>query len=270
MKKILFLLAVSIGFLGHSQAQDVNDITKKVLAACANADNITYDFTSFERFSNKKVNSHIEFKYQSSPLKIYANSLSPTKAQLLYIPSQSSKVQVKKGLKIKLDRHSSMLIKDQHHSIDNAGFGTFKRIIEQSIKSKGLTVNSPKLASFIKVLGTVTYDGKKCWAAEINDDDYRIINHKVAADETTVWKLGAKLAIPEYRVKELNDIGNELTPGQIIKIPSSYAKKTTVYIDQATYLPIYQKMEDDKGVYEIYEFKNLKTNVKFTNSDFTL
>ena len=58
----------------------------------------------------------------------------------------------------------------------------------------------------------------------------------------------------EYKIKELNDIGDEVKPGQVIKIPSSYAKKTTLYIDKTNYLPIYHKMEDEKGIYEIYEF----------------
>ena len=85
---------------------------------------------------------------------------------------------------------------------------------------------------------------------------------------TSVWAIGKKLAISEYKIKELNDIGDEVKPGQVIKIPSSYAKKTTLYIDKTNYLPIYHKMEDEKGIYEIYEFKSLKLGVNLTDADF--
>lgn len=270
MKKLFLGLVLSVGFIGLSQAQNVNEITKKILDACGKADNVTYDFFAFERFEGtKRVNSEVKIRFQESPMKIYADSKKPTAAKLIYIPSVNSKVLVKKGLSLKLDLYSKLLMADQHHPLNQAGFSTFKRIIEQSIKTKGYTTSSPELGSFVKVLGSVTYDGKDCWKAEIIDNDYKIISHTVKADEKTVWDLGRKYSLPEYRIKEINDISNDLTVGQVIKMPSAYAKKTTVFIDKATYLPIYQKMEDDEGVYEIYEFKNLKTNVKFTDADFT-
>ena len=202
-------------------------------------------------------------------MKIYADSKKPTAARLIYVPSSNSKVLVKKGLTLKLDLYSNLLMADQHHPLNQAGFGTFKKIIEQSIKTKGYTTSSAELSSFVKLLGTVTYDGKTCYAIEILDKDYKLISHKVSADEKTVWDLGRKYNVPEYRIKEINGIDNELTAGQVIKMPSAYAKKTTVYVDKATYLPIYQKMEDDEGVYEIYQFKSLRTNVQFTDADFS-
>lgn len=271
MKKLFLGLALSIGFIGLSQAQNVNEITKKILDACGKADNVTYDFFAYERFAGtKKVNSEVHIRVQETPLKIYADSKKPTVAKLVYIPSVNPKILVKKGLSLKLDLYSKLLMADQHHPLNQAGFGTFKKIIEQSIKSKGYTLSSPELGSFVKILGTVTYDEKSCWKVEINDLDYKIISHKVTADEKTVWDLGRKYSVPEYRIKEINDIGNELTEGQVIKMPSAYAKKTTVFIDKTTFLPIYQKMEDDAGIYEVYEFKNLKINVKFTDDDFKL
>ncbi len=270
MKKLFLGLALSVGFIGLANAQNVNDITKKILDACGKANNVTYDFFAYERFEGtKKVNSEVKIKFQANPMKIYADAKSPTAARLLYIPSVSSKVKVKKGLTLNLDIYSKLLMNDQHHPLNQAGFGTFKKIIEQSIKSKGYTTSSPELGSFVKVLGTVTYDGQECWKVEINDNDYKIISHTVKPDEKTVWDLGRKYSVPEFRIKELNGIGNDLTAGQVLKMPSAYAKKTTVYIDKSNYLPIYQKMEDDAGVYEIYEFKNLKTNVKFTDDDFS-
>lgn len=270
MKKLFLGLALSVGFIGISQAQNVNDITKKILDACGKADNISYDFFAFERFDGtKRVNSEVHLRVQETPLKIYADSKKPTVAKLVYIPSVNPKIHVKKGLSLRLDLYSKLLMADQHHPVSQAGFGTFKRIIEQSIKSKGFTLASPELGSFVKILGSVTYDGKDCWKAEIIDNDYKMVSHTVKPDEKTVWDLGRKYSVPEYKIKSLNGIGNDLTSGQVIKMPSAYAKKTTVYIDKATYLPIYQKMEDDEGVYEIYEFKNLKTNVKFTDADFT-
>lgn len=271
MKKLFLGLALTAGFFGVSQAQNVNDITKKVLDACGKANNITYQFNSYERFANgKKVNADVFLKFQASPLKVYADAKKPTAAKLVYIPSVNPKVQVKKGLTLKLDLYSKMLMADQHHPLDNAGFGTFKRIIEHSIKEKGYTTSSPELGNFVKITGSTTYDNKACWTIEILDKDYKIVKYTVKAGENTVFDLERKHAVPAYRIKQLNDIGNGISAGQVLKVPSAYAKKTTIYVDKETFLPIYQKMEDDEGVYEIYEFKNVKLNVKFTDEDFQL
>lgn len=271
MKKLLLGLALSIVFIGSANAQNVNEIAKKILDACANAKSISYDFYAYERFAgSKRVNSEVTIKYQASPLKVFAEAKKPTRATLAYVPSSHPKVHVKKGLKLRLDLTSSMLMKDQHHPLSNAGFGTFKNIIEKSIKAKGLSLNSSNLSDFIVMKGSKTYDGKDVWVVEILDKDYKIVNYTVTAADKTIWDVGSKLAIPEYRVMQLNNIKEDLTTGQVLKVPSSYAKKTTVYVDKATYLPVFQELEDDEGIYERYEFKNVKLNQKFTNADFEL
>jgi LysM repeat protein len=157
-------------------------------------------------------------------------------------------------------------MKEQHQTIDRAGFGRIKKVLMTSINAR----KGEDLNKYAKIVGSVQYDGKDCYKIEINDPEYKIINYTVKAGQTTVWKVGDALAVPEYRIKELNDIDDDLKVGQVIKIPSSYAKKTTIYLDKATNLPLYQKMEDDKGTYEIYEMKNLKINVPLTDADFTL
>ncbi|MCO5249227.1 MAG: DUF1571 domain-containing protein [Chitinophagales bacterium] len=271
MKKLFFTLTLIAGCVSMTFAQDVNDITKKVLDACGKANHITYDFYSAERFEgNKIVNAEVKIKFQGSPMKVYADASKPQKAILVYIPSENSKVHVKKGLKIWLALDSKLIMKEQHHTLDNAGFATFKRIIEQSIKDKGMTVNSPKLTDFVIYKGETTYDGHRCWMVDIIDNDYKIVSYKVPS-AMTIWALGKKLSVPEYTVQQINNLkSNDLTAGQVLKVPSSYAKKTTVYINQSNYLPIYQKMYDNDGVFEEYQFKNVKTNVKFTNADFDL
>lgn len=264
-KTILLTFLLGVFSVTTTFAQTIEDLLEKSNAAMLALKTYSFDFYSHERFSNGKIiNSHIQFKIQESPKKIYANSIEPQKAQLIYIPSVQSKVKVKKGFTLNLELTNGLLMKEQHQTINRAGFVRTRKVLMTSIEQR----KGQDLDKFAKIMGTVTYDGKACWKIEINDPDYKIIEHTVKADETTVWKLGDKLAIPEYKIKELNGIKDELTPGQKIKIPSSYAKKTTIYLDKATYLPLYQKMEDEKGMYETYEIKNLKLGVSLTDADF--
>ncbi|HQD12552.1 MAG TPA: LysM peptidoglycan-binding domain-containing protein [Chitinophagales bacterium] len=270
MKKLSTLLLATIVWLSYSAAsyaQSVDEMIPKVMSAMGNAKTMTYRFYAQERMKDGKYSkSDVEFKVNANPLRIYAVAHLPESATLLHEASKSPDVRVKKGFKLTLSPTNKLLMKGVHNPITRAGFGQIKKILETSIAQR----KGQDLASFVKVLGTVTYDNKECWKVEINDPEYKIITYTVAANETSVWQIGKKLAISEYKIKELNDIGDEVTPGQKIKIPSSYAKKTTLYIDKSNYLPIYHKMEDEKGVYEVYEFKNLKLGVTFTEADFQL
>jgi outer membrane lipoprotein-sorting protein len=266
MKKVTSILLIATVFLANvSFAQNVTETIPKVMAAMGNAKTMTYHFYAQERMHDGKYSkSDVEFKVIASPLKIYASAHLPQSAQLIYEGAVSKDVRVKKGLKLTLSPTNSLLMKGVHNPITRAGFAQIKKILETSMAQR----KGEDLTSYVKILGTVNYDGKDCWKIEINDADYKIVDYTVAAGETSVWAIGKKLAISEYKIKELNDIGDDVKPGQKIKIPSSYAKKTTLYIDKSTYLPIYHKMEDEKGIYEIYEFKELKLGVNLTDADF--
>lgn len=266
MKKITGIFLIATLFLANlSNAQNVTEMIPKVMSAMGTNKTMTYHFYAQERMNDGKYSkSDVEFKVVPSPLKLYAKANLPQSAQLFYNSAVSKDVKVKKGLKLNLSPTNSLLMKGVHNPVTRAGFGQIKKILETSIAQR----KGEDLASFVKVLGTVNYDGNDCWKIEINDPDYKIINYTVPAGTTTVWQIGSKLAISEYKIKELNNIGDDVKAGQVLKIPSSYAKKTTLYIDKSTYLPIYHKMEDEKGIYEIYEFKDLKLGVSLTDADF--
>lgn len=266
MKKVTSILMIAGIFLANlSFAQSVTETIPKIMAAMGNAKTMSYHFFAKERMNDGKMSkSDVEFKVIANPLRIYAQAHLPQSAQLIYESAVSKDVKVKKGFKLNLSPTNSLLMKGVHNPITRAGFAQIKKILETSMAQR----KGEDLSSYVKILGTVNYDGKDCWKVEINDADYKIIDYTVAAGETSVWAIGKKLAISEYKIKELNDIGDEVKPGQVIKIPSSYAKKTTLYIDKSNYLPIYHKMEDEKGIYEIYEFKNLKLGVNLTDADF--
>lgn len=266
MKKLSINLIVAILLMANvSFAQSVTETIPKVMSAMGNAKTMTYHFYAQERMhDNKYSKSDVEFKVIANPLKIYANAHEPQSAQLYYNDATSKDVRVKKGFKLNLSPTNSLLMKGVHNPVTRAGFGQIKKILQTSMDQR----KGQDLASYVKLLGTVTYDGKECWKIEINDPDYKIINYTVQPGETSVWAIGNKLAISEYKIKELNDIGDGVKAGQVIKVPSSYAKKTTLFIDKSNYLPIYHKMEDEKGVYEIYEFKDLKLGVTLDDADF--
>ena len=73
----------------------------------------------------------------------------------------------------------------------------------------------------------------------------------VSYDNKDCWKV--ELSDPDYKIVNYTVAAGETTVWQIGK---------------STSLPIYHKMEDEKGIYEIYEFKELKLGVTLTDADF--
>jgi outer membrane lipoprotein-sorting protein len=57
--------------------------------------------------------------------------------------------------------------------------------------------------------------------------------------------------------------------GKTLKVPSSYAKKSVLYIQKDTKIPVYQEMSDDKGLFEKYEYRDVVVNPKFADDEFT-
>jgi outer membrane lipoprotein-sorting protein len=268
MKKLMLAILAGSMLSAPVQAQSAIDIMERCLDAMGSVKTMSYHFVSQERFKGGVMKqADVKFKIQVTPLKIYADVTKPQSAKLSYIPSVSAKVSVKKGpLKLNFEPTNSMLIGDQHHPVNKAGFGSVKSILEKNLEMR----KGEDLSKYVKLIGSVTYQERSCWKIEINDPDHRIIEYTVKPEDKTIWTIGKRMALPEYRISELNGYidFDDITPGQKIKIPSSYAKKTTLYVDKATYLPIYQKMEDAVGVYEVYEFKDLKIGVSLTDADF--
>ena len=55
----------------------------------------------------------------------------------------------------------------------------------------------------------------------------------------------------------------------MIQVPNVYAKIILLMIDKEYMLPISEKIIDDKGLYETYEYFNLKVNTPNAPEEFT-
>lgn len=92
-------------------------------------------------------------------------------------------------------------------------------------------------------------------------------------ENETIRSIAQKKGIGEYMILELNDeldgFNDDLEEEQKILIPNSYAKNMELYIDKKTFLPVFQKIADDKGLYEQYEYTNVILNPIIPDKTFT-
>ncbi len=272
---ILFFAVIT--FSSNLFAQEESEtkmVVTKVLETIKKAKGYTYVMKGSERIPGKAEFRVTEVltKVNIAPKKIYTKVLSsPNKGtEMLYVNGErDNKVLVKAGIlpSLKLSPLSSLLTKEQHHSVLSSGFMFFYKLVSEGAKRAD---EKDEFNTVFKLAGEVTFDGKKCYKLIIEDPTYALTTYKGVKGDNP-YSVSQKLLTPEFAIQELNNIKyiDDNLEGKTIKIPTSYAKKSVIYIDKNTFYPIYQEMTDSKGVFEKYEFTNLKISPAFAADEFT-
>jgi len=169
-------------------------------------------------------------------------------------------------MNVSLDTYSPMVRKGSHHTVHEVGFDYIYGIVSHIAKNCG--------ADFDKIFqyeGEVIFDQKSCYKIVIDYTPYKIEKYTVNPGEN-VTDIAYKMFVSDFQILELNkgiDDYNDVVPGQMINVPNAYARKTVMYIDEKTFLPIVQQMYDAKGLMAEYDFINLKLNPAIGSAEFT-
>lgn len=280
MKKSIFVVAVLavlavFNFSASAPESQTHQIVTKMLNAMNSAKSYTYTMKSLERINGMKNlrGGDIYTKVNVNPQKLYLKMITdPNKGtEILYVKGErDGKALVNPGKMLptlKFLPTNSMLTKDQHHIVTTSGFSTTARIMGDAVKRADAQA---KFDSVFKYPGDVEWAGRKCYKIVIEDPTWTYTTYKALPNEK-MYDIATKLLIPEYSLVELNGVKNfeENLGGRTLKVPTSYAKKTILFVDKQTFFPILQEMQDDKGIFEHYEFSNLVINPTFKDDEFT-
>ncbi|MDX2001211.1 MAG: DUF1571 domain-containing protein [Chitinophagales bacterium] len=280
MKRILLLAFLLLGAyitFADSTAITSRDIMNTMVSRISAAKTLKFTLKSWERMNGKDVFNDVDCKLSVSPLKLYLLSKAePNKGvEILYneaIWGKKAKVNPGKMLpNVTLDPYGKQMRKDQHHTILNSGFSFLGQIISRAVK-KADTEAPGQFETLFKYEGEFVWQNRTCYKVTITDPTFKYVDYVVKAGES-IASLEQKNHICGYLIVEKNkDVVPDvfsLKEGMKIKIPTSYAKKTTLLIDKQTYMPIVQTMFDDIGQFERYEFHNVVVNPSFAENEFT-
>ena len=279
MKKIILSLCVIFltATAFNKPTNEAKVIIEKMLVSIDKLKTLSYTMKGWERMSDGKDQySEIDAKLNVKPQKIYIHSKAEPNegVQIIYNEEfYGKKAYVNAGKfipNLKLDPFSSRMRDKQHHTILNTGFTTLGNIIKNAMQRAEKEATQEDFNKFLKYEGEVTWNNINCYKISITDPTFSYINYTVKEGDD-VEKLERSKFICGYLIIDKNESVKDfwsLKPGMEIKIPSSYAKKTVLYIDKATMLPIYQVMSDESKQFEKYEFYNVKVNPTFSETDF--
>lgn len=272
--RIVFLLLLSIFIIisGNLSAQSVRSTLDKMYIAIGSLQTMSYDMTSQERIGKRIEIRNSKFKIQVSPKKLYMKN-QDSGVELLYVAGwNNNKPFINPNgfpyVNVSFDVNSPKVRNDGHHPITHAGFSYLYTQVKNT--EKKLAANGQKLEDIITIAGDYTWNGKSCTKLILDNPDFQFISYTCTQSESLL-SLCERINVSEYLVMEKNNMGYgaNVTKGMVLKVPNAFAKKAELYIDKSSGIPIYQVVYDDKGVFEKYEFKNLKINPNFNSAEFT-
>jgi hypothetical protein len=147
--------------------------------------------------------------------------------------------------------------RNQHHTVYDSGFDLMTGILLRELARIG-----GDASEHVKYFGTKMNDDRLVHHIEFINSSYKILDYVVMRDED-VTDIAKKLNINEYYILELNDgIGfyDDVKVGQVIKVPSHYASRMTLFIDVEYMLPLVIWAYDDKGLFEKYAYSKFVLN----------
>lgn len=271
---LIILLALPVSLLtsfkikeGGSDPDNL-ELINKIFNAVDNVKTVRYHLQCNERIKGRMQHTESKVKLQISPRRLYLNIRG---VEVLWVAGKNNGEALVNPnafpyVNLNLDTYGSLMRKDQHHTIHEMGYAYLADILRDGMKRSG-----DNLDKYFKVLGEEKFNGRDCYKLSISFPDFGWVNYTVKKGEN-LTTIARKLRVSEYMVLENNpklDSYNDVKEGQIIKVPNAYAKLTLLLIDKEYYLPVNNKVFDDKGLYETYEYYDLQVNPTIAPEEFT-
>jgi outer membrane lipoprotein-sorting protein len=264
---ILMTLSVLAGF--SQKNMDCEEVIVKTIKSIKDVKGLKYHLKITER-GKKGFNyyeSAVKFIRQPRQIYLYIKGI-----EVLWLEGKNKgRALVKPNsfpyINLNLDPMGDLMRQDQHHTLNEMGYDYFGSIIEHSMKKLG-----DKFEDYFSIEGEERINNRPCYKILINNRDFGYTDYTVQENES-ITSIARKFYISEYMILEKNpkfkDYFDILKKGQVIKIPTWYAKTVTIYVDQLYFLPISVKVMDDKGLFEEYNYHFLQVNPKFEEGEFT-
>ena len=166
---------------------------------------------------------------------------------------------------LNLDPNAKLMRSNQHHTVLQAGFGTISDLMETTGVRQDLSFSR----SF-KYVGDSTVQGKTNHVLRSDYPQFRYVSYKAGRNET-IGSVAERFGCGEYRIIERNNltIGDKIPEGKVLQVPNAYGRRTIICVDPKTYLPTVVQVNDDKGLFEKFDFSDVVPNQPIPAEEFS-
>jgi Protein of unknown function (DUF1571) len=206
-------------------------------------------------------------KISLSPLRIYLRNQKGI--EVLYVQGQNNgDAWVYPGkfpyVTVSLDPNGSLMHRNQHHSVLDAGYGVIADLIRVPPQ------RSEAYRRSFRYQGDTTIQGRPCYLLRSDFPQFKYVSYKTVGGETAA-KIAERFGCGEFRIAQRNDIDYEdvLPEGKTLMVPNAYGRRTILCVDQKLMLPLAVAVWDDKGLFESFEFSQVVPNQPIPAAEFT-
>ena len=262
------ILLVSFNNKKTSEKHDAAEMLNGILKSISNVKTLRYDLQRNERVKGKMNFTESKVKLQVSPRKLY---IAIDGQEVLWIQgANNGNALINPGtfpyINLNLDPMGSLMRKNQHHTIHELGMEYLAEILKEGMKQYG-----EELYKHFVIMGEEKYMGRTCYKLSVAYPDFTWKPYTVKKGETII-SIASRLHVSEYMILEKNPAASwfdDVKEGQVIQVPNAYAKLFLLMIDKELMVPISEKIFDEQGLFETYEFYNLQINSPMSDEEFT-
>ena len=229
----------------------------------------TATITKTERIDGTYEKQISAVKLNRDPFMIYLRQQYPKDGVEILCRSDRKKALVNLNsfpwINLNLDPYGSLMRRNQHHTVYDSGFDLMTNILLRALANIGSDTSE-----YIKYFGTKIYEERDVHHLEFINPSYHVRDYTVGEKETVI-EIAKKLNINEYYILELNDdvdFYDDVDDGQVIRIPSHYASRMTLFIDTEYMIPMVIWAYDDKGLFEKYAYSKFILNPPLSKEEF--
>jgi hypothetical protein len=272
IKLSIFIFLAILFFDGStpSNVPSCREIIDQMIDSIKNIKTQRFYVKATERVGDRILMGEAYSKINVNPRKIYYKNISKN-VELLWVQGANKGNAIIHTpqvpfMNLDLDPFGSLMRKDQHHTIFELGTPYIGGVIASTI------IKAPKdFDKHFIYAGVITWDKKECYQIIVEYPDYKYVEHTVVKGET-VTSIAHKYSTSDFKIRHKNNLSSyfgTIKEGKKLQIPVPYSNKAILYIDKKTYIPINIKVYDEGGIYESYEYYNMKNNLPFAADEFS-
>jgi len=260
------------GIPGAVSQTDARIIYDKMMYAMSKVQTCSYTLTLEERIYDKYLHGKLKVKLQVNPYRTYVYSIKPDEgAEVLYLEGENNgKVLINPNkfpfITISLSPFHYLFRKNHQYTAVQMGFKYLHDILKDNARTE-----KEYFFSSLSLKQEASIINKPYYILEIDNHKFGFINYKVMKGED-VTDIARKFFINDQMILELNreiKYFDDVSAGQVITIPNSFAKRIVFYVDKKTFLPLTQIIYDHKGLYSKIEFGAFVLNPVFAPDEFS-
>ena len=267
---VLVLASTMVAWRTISSGSMANAICQQTFASTKAIETIRYQMRKEERIADEMHVQISDIKLNRSPYQVYMKQLSPKKGlEVLYKENDDKAFVSPNGfpwVTLKMDPEGSTMLKNQHHTVKDAGFDLVISILEHLFKKY-----DSELDQMLSMAPDVTFDNQECHRIIFTNNHFGYKKYQVKANED-ILSIAKKNKLCSYLILEKNpqvDHYYDVDEGDEILIPSDYSPKMELLIDKVRLIPLSIKVYDDEGLFENYQYTNVHLDADLTPDDFS-